>query len=428
MTTQHKDNRFCNINTNLDGGNRCDQDTCGPFVYTLLEVSDVTDQCAPEPVTKFRTTDLTEKKTTSIEPLSSMFDNLDIDDFQPFDEDSSDDDSDVASTISSEDSVCPNKNRYFLSSGNKLDIGELEEACGWLSSQSVRHQKNDRARLENKNNIFYKKVFLWDQGHEVINYWNNKPVLTAKDYDEFKEKMMLKLSQPVMICEMIKLVQQLEKKKSKVIFWFASPIEAMKFWKNFYHHLSPISPVLASHPSYKTLFEVEIAGQKPRPAKTVQELMNGSKLYFATLQATYDGSALSHDISNDESDPAKRAAVEAYVMNQKIDVFDASLTVMTDDPILPFKEGLIPILQDNLFFSAIHSTSGPHITTTGAPNISPNLRRYADIQPGYRLNSLMINNKHNRAKTISQIVKANRLNASSTDSYRFCKNNRNNCK
>ena len=153
--------------------------------------------------------------------------------------------------------------------------------------------------------------------------------------------------------------------------------------------------------------------------------MEGTNLYFLTLQATYDGSALSHRITNDETIPARRSAVQAYVINQKVDVFDCSLTVMTDNPILPFKEGLMPLMQDHLFWSAIQATSGPSITTRGAPNILPNLTRRGDIPPGHRLNSLMINNKNNRALTISQIVALNRTNTSNRDHYKFCNNYRN---
>ena len=182
---------------------------------------------------------------------------------------------------------------------------------------------------------------------------------------------------------------------------------------------------MAQHESYKTLFEVKPMGEEARPAKTVQELMNGTNIYFLTLQASYDGSPLSHRISNDETTTAKKAAVEAYVMNQKVDVMDCSLTVMTDNPILPFKEGLLPLLQDNLFWSTIHATSGPTITSRGAPDILPDLTTRGTIPPGHRLNSLMINNKNSRAQTISQIVALNRTNTLEQDHYQFCPYHRN---
>ena len=426
MTTQHKDNLFRNMNTNLDGGNRVDQDSHGPYVFTLLEVTDLSDQMAPEPVTKTNTTDLSDRVTRSVDQLNTFG----VDDFQPFSEDESDDSSSCSgsSTVSSETARRPNINRFFISSGAKLNIGHLEEACAWLSSQAYTHNKNDRSRLAAPNNIIYRKVFEYNQGHEVINYWNNEPVLTAAQYEDYIDKQMLRLSEPVLICEMIKFTQELAKVKSRPIFYFASPIEASKFFKNHYNHINPISPALAAHPTYKPLFEVSKPGEAPRPAKTVQELMNGTHLYFLTLQATYDGSALSHHIQNDETDNTKRAAVQAYVMNQKIDVFDASLTVMTDDPILPFKEALLPILQDNLFWSCIHATSGPTITTNGTDNILPDLNRRGEIKPGHRLNSVMINNKHDRAKTISQFVALNRENAKNKDHYYFCPNHRNKSK
>lgn len=182
---------------------------------------------------------------------------------------------------------------------------------------------------------------------------------------------------------------------------------------------------MAQHDNYKTLFEVRPAGETPRPAKTVQELMDGTNLFFMTLQASYDGSALSHRISNEETTTARKAAVEAYVINQKIDVMDCSLTVMTDNPILPFKEGLLPLLQDNLFWSAIQATSGPTITSRGADDILPDLTKRGTIPAGHRLNSLMINNKNNRALTISQIVALNRTNTLNQDHYQFCPNHRN---
>ena len=192
-----------------------------------------------------------------------------------------------------------------------------------------------------------------------------------------------------------------------------------------YSHCNPIPQDMAAHETYKSLFEVRIPGEEPRPARTVQELMQGSKLYFLTLQATYDGSALTHRVTNEETGHAKKAMVEAYITNQMVDVFDCSLTVMTDNPILPFKEALLPILQDNLFWSAIQATSGPTITSRGAPNILPNLENRGNICPGHRLNSLMINNKNNRALTISQIVALNRTNSSNRDHYQFCTNYRN---
>ena len=182
---------------------------------------------------------------------------------------------------------------------------------------------------------------------------------------------------------------------------------------------------MARHETYKALFEIKKPGEAPRPAKTVQELMNGSNLYFLTLQATYDGSALPHRISNDETKTARRSAVQAYVINQMVDVMDCSLTVMTDNSILPFREGLMPILQDNLFWSAIHATSGPTITSNGADDILPDLSKRGTIPPGYRVNSLMINNKFDRALTISQIVALNRTNTSNRDHYKFCINHRN---
>ena len=192
-----------------------------------------------------------------------------------------------------------------------------------------------------------------------------------------------------------------------------------------YSHCNPIPQDMAQHESYRTLFEIKYPGETPRPAKTVQELMNGTNLYFLTLQATYDGSALPHRISNDETQTGRRSAVEAYVINQLIDVRDCSLTVMTDDPILPFREGLMPILQDNLFWSAIHATSGPTITSRGADDIDPDLAKKGTIQAGHRVNSLMINNKFNRALTISQIVALNRTNTTNRDHYKFCRNHRN---
>ena len=182
---------------------------------------------------------------------------------------------------------------------------------------------------------------------------------------------------------------------------------------------------MAQHDSYRTLFEVNKPGEEKRPAKTVQELMNGSSLYFMTLQATYDGSALSHRILNDETTASRKAAVQAYVINQKVDVMDCNLTVMTDNPILPFKEGLLPLLQDNLFWSTIQATSGPSITSRGADDILPNLSKRGTISPGRRLNSLMINNKNRRAVTISQIVALNRTNTLDQDHYQFCPNHRN---
>lgn len=182
---------------------------------------------------------------------------------------------------------------------------------------------------------------------------------------------------------------------------------------------------MAQHETYKTLFEVRPVGEEPRPAKTVQELMGGTNLYFMTLQASYDGSPLSHRITNDETTTARKAAVQAYVINQKVDVMDCSLTVMTDNPILPFKEGLMPLLQDNLFWSTIQATSGPTITSRGADDILPDLTKRGTVPPGHRLNSLMINNKNNRALTISQIVALNRTNTLNKDHYQFLTNHRN---
>ena len=232
MTTQHNLNDFKRMNTNMDGGNRVDQDNHGPIIFTLLEASDISDQCAPEPITLSKTKDFTERVLKSVQPPQDAF-QMDIDDFPPFSEDSSDDESVVSgtSTVSSADAAHPNRNRCFLSSGAKIDIGELEEACAWLTTQAKHHNKNDRARLESEDNIWFKKVFLWNEGHEVINWWDNSPVYTAKDYEFWKEKMIQKYSSPVLICEMIRLVQELERQKAKVIFHFASPIEATKFFK-----------------------------------------------------------------------------------------------------------------------------------------------------------------------------------------------------
>ena len=182
---------------------------------------------------------------------------------------------------------------------------------------------------------------------------------------------------------------------------------------------------MARHESYKSLFEVRRPGEEPKPAKTVQELMNGTNLFFLTLQATYDGSALSHRITNDETTTARKAAVQTYVMNQLVDVMDCTLTVMTDNAILPFREGLLPLLQDNLFWSTIHATSGPTITSRGADDILPDLTKRGRILPGHRVNSIMINNKFNRALTISQIVALNRTNTLNKDHYAFCPNHRN---
>ena len=182
---------------------------------------------------------------------------------------------------------------------------------------------------------------------------------------------------------------------------------------------------MAEHETYKTLFEVKPPGEEARPAKTVQELMGGTNLYFLTLQASYDGSALHHRITNEETVTAKKSAVQAYVINQMVDVMDCSLTVMTDNSILPFKEGLLPLLQDNLFWSAIQATSGPTITSRGADDILPTLSKRGSIPGGHRLNSLMINNKNNRAQTISQIVALNRTNTLNQDHYKFCPNHRN---
>ena len=235
MTTQHKDNDFNKMNTNLDGGNRVDQDSHGPIIFTLLEATDLSDQCAPEPITHSKTKDFTERVLKSVQPSPDAF-QMDVDErliLDPFSEDSSDDESicSEASTVSSAEAAHPNRNRCFLSSGAKLDIGELEEACAWLTTQASHHNKNDRARLESENNIWYKKVFLWNQGHEVINWWDNTPVYTAQDYEFWKEKTIQQYSAPVLICEMIKFVQELEKQQAKVIFYFASPIEATKFFK-----------------------------------------------------------------------------------------------------------------------------------------------------------------------------------------------------
>ena len=113
MTTQHKDNLFRNMNTNLDGGNRVDQDSHGPYVFTLLEVTDLSDQMAPEPVTKTNTTDLSDRVTRSVDQLNTFG----VDDFQPFSEDESDDSSSCSgsSTVSSETARRPNINRFFIS-------------------------------------------------------------------------------------------------------------------------------------------------------------------------------------------------------------------------------------------------------------------------------------------------------------------------
>ena len=232
MTTQHKDNDFNQRNSNLDGGNKVDQDTLGPYVFTLLEASDISDQCAPEPITFSKTKNFTDRVIKTIQPPKDAF-RMDIDDFPPFSEDSSDDESvqSCASTPSSAEAAHPHRNRCFISAGAKIDIGELEEACSWLTSQAMKHNKNDRARLETPDNGYYKKVFLWNRGNEVINWWNNSPVYTAQEYEFFKEKMMQRCSAPVLICEMIRFVQELERQKAKVIFHFASPIEATKFFR-----------------------------------------------------------------------------------------------------------------------------------------------------------------------------------------------------
>ena len=234
MTTQHKDNDFNNMNSNLDGGNRVDQDSHGPFVFTLLEATDLSDQCAPEPITFSKTKDFKDRVLKSIQPPADAF-RMDIDEFPPYseDEDSSDNESVVSgtSTPSSADAAHPNRNRCFTSAGATIDIGELEEACAWLTSQAAIHNKNDRARMETDKNVWYKKVFLWNKGHEVINWWNGSPVFTAQEYQFFKEKQIQRYSAPVLICEMIRFVQELEKQKAKVIFHFASPVEATKFFR-----------------------------------------------------------------------------------------------------------------------------------------------------------------------------------------------------
>ena len=236
MTTQHKDNDFMRMNTNMDGGNKVDQDNHGPIVFTLLEATDISDQCAPEPITFSKTCDFKEKVLKSIQPEKDFK----VDNFfevEPFTEDldssdEEDDDSEV-STPSSAKAARPNRNRIFRTAGSEIDIGELEEDCAWLTAQSYRHNKNNRARLESKENIWYKKVFVWNKGEEVINWWNNKPVFTVEDYEFFKEKTIQQYSAPVLICEMIRFVQKLEQKKAKVIFHFASPIEATKFFRKY---------------------------------------------------------------------------------------------------------------------------------------------------------------------------------------------------
>ena len=85
------------------------------------------------------------------------------------------------------------------------------------------------------------------------------------------------------------------------------------------------------------------------------------------------------------------------------------------------------MLQDNLFWSTIQAASGPTITSRGADDILPDLTKRGTIPPGGRLNSLMINNKNNRALTISQIVALNRSNTLQQDHYQFCPNYRNPC-
>ena len=236
MTTQHKDNDFKRMNTNMDGGNKVDQDNHGPIIFTLLEASDISDQCAPEPITFSKTCDFTEKVLKSVQPK----DEFKVDEFfdvSPFEEDLDSSDDDVPDSETSSSSAAkadhPNRNRIFRSAGSELDIGELEEDCAWLTAQACRHNKNNRARLETRDNVWYKKVFLWNKGDEVINWWTGKPVYTADDYEFWKEKTMQQYSAPVLICEMIRFVQKLEKKKAKVIFHFASPIEATKFFRKY---------------------------------------------------------------------------------------------------------------------------------------------------------------------------------------------------
>lgn len=211
MTSYGNDNKYDMINTHVDATNRVDQDISAPFLFSIDEFVDTTNQKAPFSIT-------THSAEFGGEVLGRDDDTL--------------------------------HGHYVDFLGNKIALQGLLDEMTLLTDTSLNNCKNDRKEV-----LDFARA-KWQDGM-LISEWTGKliPSDDEEGFTEYCKAEVARLNAPILTATMIKLVKKLAKLKIAVIWHITGYPDAVRYFKNRLHHLNQVPDYILRHPRYESLFE-----------------------------------------------------------------------------------------------------------------------------------------------------------------------------
>ena len=210
----------------------------------------------------------------------------------------------------------------------------------WLTSVSARHCKNDRTNLLEKSRRAWKKGTLYsDWTGETI-----APNDQAK-FDEYVRNEMARLSAPILLANMIKIVKKYAKMKVAIIWHHTGYTDSVRWAKNRLHHCNQISDFIRNSPRYRELFE---------GCRTVLELLGEHELNFS-IGVPNSGSLTRPNGVEFQGDKTslQGRAFNAYVEQAPMHCFNFLISTLRNDPQMPWSEYLLPAMSGIATWSAI---------------------------------------------------------------------------
>ena len=198
----------------MDATNRCDQDVAAPFLFTLDEFVDCADQKHPFPITTH----------------SSAFGGTNP----------SQDDND-GSTL---------KGHYVDILGKNLQLQELLDDMTLLTNTSMKNCKN------NRKHVLEESEARWKEG-TLESEWTGQTISPTDDegFREYIKAEMARLTAPILIAHMIRVVKKYAARKIAVVFHITGYPDSVRFFKNRLHHCNEIPTYVRQHTRYADLFQ-----------------------------------------------------------------------------------------------------------------------------------------------------------------------------
>ena len=300
----------------------------------------------------------------------------------------------------------------FTAGGASLTEQEMIDIIENLN-QKGRMRKGKRSKVADDRLVQSPRnvPFGSENNQSLKENWKNQDRMTQ---EQLKKARIAELEAPVIQAEMIKVTNELAKKRIKIIFFATGKQTVTRLAKDSFNFACGINPMLYQANGWYDFFQ-----GKERLCDLVE-----SPLVIMCPEVSSDGTAFEHTVRMKPEDielwsDDQKVRYEAHVESQQVNCFHIQLAVITKSKFNPMRTYLKNWHGNPLLLSAISALENPTTLTREIYRYNTKYEKGPMTEVGKRINLKAIVCPNHRLKVMSQLINDNR---GDRDTYTMIRN------